>query len=57
VSGGARDFVVVSAADPTTGTSYFDTPGFSRNGRPTITCESASALTGEPALVTGFFVS
>jgi hypothetical protein len=55
VSGGVRDFVVVSATDPRTGTSYFSTPGFSRNGRPTITCESTSPVTGEPALVTGFF--
>jgi hypothetical protein len=53
--GRSGDFVVVSAADPTSGTTLFSTPGFSQNGRATITCQSTSPVSGLPARVTGFF--
>jgi hypothetical protein len=53
--GQSGDIVVVSATDPTSGTTVFSTPGFSQNGRPTITCSSTSPVSGLPARVTGFF--
>jgi hypothetical protein len=54
LTSGGRDFVVVSVTD-TTGTTLLNTPGFLKNRLPTVTCESTSPVSGQPALVTGFF--
>jgi hypothetical protein len=54
LTSGGRDFVVVAITD-TSGTTLLSTPGFPQNGLPTVTCDSTSPVSGQPALVTGFF--